>query len=163
MITKTSLFLITHVNPFKKILMLPKVVWHIMGKEQSKRGVAIVLCVLLWVEGSLPLHPCHTHTTAATPLPFLPKKLPSSDRSFCFLLKKRTFRSSNITILHKKSSNKKIKVNFTCLTSLFLITLNNTLQKWQKCYPKLKMAPLFGMIQRARKIQKVGGVMLKCW
>ena len=33
--------------------------------------------------------------------------LPSSDRSFCFLSKKRTFRGSKIAILHKKPSNKK--------------------------------------------------------
>ena len=61
-------------------------------------------------------------------------QLPSSDRSFCFLSKKRTFRGSKIAILHKKSSNKKIKVNSTCpimisLTSLFLITLINPLKK----------------------------------
>ena len=59
--------------------------------------------------------------------------IPSPDRSF-FLSKKRTFRGSKIAIFHKKLSNKKIKVNSTCpimisLTSLFLITLINSLKK----------------------------------
>ena len=39
-----------------------------------ERGVAMVVCVLLQVEGDLLLYLCCTHTTVATPLPFFAQK-----------------------------------------------------------------------------------------
>ena len=42
---------------------------------ESGRGVAIVVCALLLVEGNLLLYPCYTHTTMATPFPFFAKNV----------------------------------------------------------------------------------------
>ena len=42
---------------------------------ESGRGVAIVVCVLLLVEGNLLVYLCCTHTTVATPLPFFARKV----------------------------------------------------------------------------------------
>ena len=118
--------------------MLPKVVWQIMGREQIKRGVATVLCVLPTVEESLLLFPCHTHTTVATPLLFLQKKLPMvrQDEWDAFMGNKKT-RLQPSEAMFKGYLAQKSK--FECVSiCLYFLSIFKTIILWDKARLKFQ-------------------------